>query len=133
MIRHLIISRVSFQEDIHAILTGSKIYFRLVLFYTSGAGDEKKNPSFAFDPDGNGHLDDPLFSAWKGRFPIRTGMSILQFFWYSEISGEETSPCFFPQGVGWEASFPRRLQRKTCARCFLGHLVTILQRRAVSS
>jgi hypothetical protein len=40
LIRHLIISEISFQEDIDAILTGLEIYFRLVLSHTSGVEDE---------------------------------------------------------------------------------------------
>jgi len=132
-LRHLIISNIPFQEDIDAILTGLKLYFRLGLSYASGVGDEKRNPSVLFDSDGNGYPVHRLSSGWKGRFLISTRMPILQFFWYSEISGEERSSYFFSQRFGWKTSFSQRPQRKTCTHCFLGYLVTILQRRAVSS
>jgi len=76
-LRHLIISEISLQEDIGAILTGLRIYLSLLLTLPSGGGDGKKNRFFAFNIDGNGHLAHSLPSVWKGRFPIPTGMSIL--------------------------------------------------------
>jgi hypothetical protein len=77
LICHLIISEVSFQEDIDAILTGSKIYLSLVLSFVCGVGDEKKNPPFAFNPSGNSYLVHPFSPRRKGRFAISTGVSLL--------------------------------------------------------
>jgi len=76
-LRHLIISEISLQEDIGAILTGLRIYFSLLLALPSGGGDGKKNRFFAFNLDGNSYLVHPLPSGWKGCFPISTRMSIL--------------------------------------------------------
>lgn len=104
-------------------LTGSKIYLSLLLALPFGVGDEKKNRSFAFNPSGNGYLVHPFSPRRKGRFSVSTGLSLLQFFWGSEISGKEASSCFLPQGFGWEPGFPEQLQRETRPHHFLGHLV----------
>jgi hypothetical protein len=60
VIRYLIISEISLQEDIGEILTGLKIYLRLLLAFPFGGRDGKKNRFFAFNLDGNSHRVYPL-------------------------------------------------------------------------
>jgi hypothetical protein len=120
---HLIIFKISLQEDIDSILTGLRIYFSLWLDRSWGGGDGETDRCFAFSLDGNRCLFHPLRSVREGCFFVSTGMSILQFFWGPEISGKETGPRVHPQQFGREKDQSQRLQRKTGPSHFLGHLV----------
>ncbi len=70
-----------------------------------GGEDEKENRSLAFDHDRYDHHAHSFPSDLQLCFYLSAGMSVLRFFWHSEVFAKKRSSCFYLKNFGWETSF----------------------------